>query len=224
MEFAFVARSRIASRQITQCLIDRRSMTTTRILLAGGLGAIAMFIWSAIAHMALPLGHAGIHNGLPNEEKVLAALQSELGDKAGLYLFPGSGVGDNPTHEQEKEAFARYPEKLAANPSGLLMYHPAGSRPMAIGQLLTVEFLKQLLVSILAVFLLAQTRIASFGGRVGFVLVVGIVAAITTNISYWNWYGFPSAYTAPYMTIEIVGFLCAGLAVALVLKSQKAEG
>jgi hypothetical protein len=93
-----------------------------------------------------------------------------------------------------------------------------------MGKWLTIEFLKQLLISILAIFLLAQTRIVSFGGRVGFVFVIGLVAAITTNVSYWNWYGFPGAYTAPYMTIEIVGFLCAGLAAALVLKSQKAEG
>jgi hypothetical protein len=198
-------------------------MTTTRIILAGLFGAIAMFIWSAIAHMALPLGHAGIKE-LPNEEAVLGALQTGLGDKTGLYLFPGLGVGDNPTRQQEKEAMTHYEEKLAANPSGLLMYHAPKARTMAMGQWLTIEFLKQLLVSILAVFLLAQTRIGSFGGRVGFIFVIGIVAAITTNVSYWNWYGFPGAYTAPYMTIEIVGFLCAGLAAALVLKSQKAEG
>ena len=52
---------------------------------------------------------------------------------------------------------------------------------------------------------------------------MGILAAITTTISYWNWYGFPGAYTAAYMFTEIVGFLCAGLAAALVLRSQKAE-
>ena len=199
-------------------------MTTTRILLAGVLGAIAMFIWSAIAHMAPPLAHAGIHNGLPGEEKALAALKTELGDKGGLYLFPGSGAGDNPTREQMKEAMAHYPEKLAAHPSGLLMYHPAGARELSMAKLLTVEFLKQLVVSILAVFLLAQTCIATYGGRVGFVFVVGLVAGITTNVSYWNWYGFPGAYTVPYMTIEIVGFLCAGLAAAFVLRSQTSEG
>ncbi len=199
-------------------------MTTTRIVLGGLLGAIAMFVWSSIAHMATPLAHAGIHNGLPGEVKALAALQTELGGQAGLYLFPGSGAGDNPTREQMKEAMARYPEKLAANPSGLLMYHPAGTRELSLAKLLPIEFLKQLLVSILAVWLLAQTRIASYGGRVGFIFVVGIVAGITTNVSYWNWYGFPTAYTIPYMTIEIVGFLCAGLAAAFVVRSQQLEG
>ena len=57
----------------------------------------------------------------------------------------------------------------------------------------------------------------SFAGRVGFVLVAGILAAITTNISYWNWYGFPRVYTASYMFIQIVGFFLVGIVAALVL-------
>jgi len=75
----------------------------------------------------------------------------------------------------------------------------------------------EVLEAILVVFLLAQTRIVSFAGRVGFVLVAGILAAITTNVSYWNWYGFPSAYIASYMLIEIVGFFLVGIVAALLL-------
>lgn len=191
-------------------------MTTTRIILAGVLGGIAMFIWSSIAHMALPLGHAGIRE-LPNDQAVLAAMQTSIGDKDGIYFFPATGAGDNPTKQQEHEAMERYPEKLAANPSGFLVYHPVGSRPMAMGKWLTVEFLTELLESILAVFLLAQTRIASFGGRVGFIFVAGILAAIATNVSYWNWYGFSGVYTAAYMFTQVISFLCAGLVAALVL-------
>jgi mannose/fructose/N-acetylgalactosamine-specific phosphotransferase system component IIC len=70
------------------------------------------------------------------------------------------------------------------------------------------------------VFLLAQTRIVSFAGRVGFVLVVGILAAITTNVSYWNWYGFPGAYTASYMLIQIIGFSLVGVVAALLLPKR----
>ena len=198
-------------------------MTTTRILLAGVLAGIAMFIWTSIAHMALPLGHAGVRE-LPNEAAVLAALETNLGDKSSLYLFPGLGVGDNPTREQMNEGMKHMEEKLASNPSGLLMYHAKGSRSISMPKLLTIEFATELLESILAVSLLAQTGIVAFGGRVGFVLVAGILAAIATNVSYWNWYGFPGAYTAAYMLIQIVGFLCTGLVAAPVLGSQKAEG
>jgi hypothetical protein len=196
-------------------------MSATRVILAGILGGIAMFIWTSIAHMFLPLGHAGIHD-LPREQTVLAALQIGLGERGGLYLFPGMGVGDNPTHEQEKEAMKRYPEKLAANPSGFLMYHPTGTRSLTMGKWLTIEFATELLEALLAVFLLAQTRIAGFGGRVGFIFVAGILAAIATNVSYWNWYGFPGVYTAAYMFTQIVGFLVIGLVAALVLPKNVA--
>ena len=108
---------------------------------------------------------------------------------------------------------------IAANPSGILMYHAPG-RPFAFGKSLGIEFGTELLESIFVVFLLAQTRIASFAGRVGFVFVAGILAAITTNVSYWNWYGFPSVYTASYMLIEIVGFILVGVAAGLVLRKR----
>src|SRR5205085_8279750 len=192
-------------------------MSATRIILAGILGGIAMFIWSSIAHMALPLGKAGIKE-LPNQQAIFAALQAGLGDKGGgLYLFPGLGVGDNPTKEQASEAMKHINERMAANPSGLLVYHPAGTQPFSFGKFLGIEFGTECLEALLAMFLLAQTRIAGFGGRVGFIFVAGILASIATNLSYWNWYGFPGDYIVAYMFTQVVGFLCAGIVAALVL-------
>jgi hypothetical protein len=187
-----------------------------KILLAGILGGIVMFIWTSIAHMALPLGEAGLGE-IPNESAVLSAMQSNIGDQTGLYIFPGPGLGKNATRQEKDEAMKHMGEKMAANPSGILMYHAPG-RSLALGKLLGVEFGTELLEAILVVFLLAQTRIASFAGRVGFVLVAGILAAIATNVSYYNWYGFPRVYTASYMLTQIVGFLCVGIVAALVLR------
>jgi len=76
------------------------------------------------------------------------------------------------------------------------------------------------LQAILVIWLLAQTRIGSFDGRVGFVLIAGILTAITTNVSYWNWYGFPGIYTASYILIEIVGFVLVGVVATLVLRRR----
>ena len=187
-----------------------------KILLAGILGGIVMFIWTSIAHMALPLGEAGLGE-IPNESTVLSAMQSNIGEQTGLYVFPGRGLGKNATRQEKEEAMKHMSEKIATNPSGILMYHAPG-RPLSLGKLLGVEFGTELLEAILVVFLLAQTRIASFAGRVGFVLVAGILAAIATNVSYSNWYGFPCVYTASYMLIQIVGFLCVGIVAALMLR------
>jgi hypothetical protein len=194
---------------------------TKRIILAGVLGAIAMFIWTALAHMATPLGEAGIDE-IPNEEAVLAAMQSGLGAKGGLYMYPGMGLGPDATHAQQSEAMKEYEAKLAKNPSGLLLYHPAGSRLMNMPKHLTIEFITQLVQALLVVALLAQTRIITFTGRVAFVTVAGIFAAITTNVSYWNWWGFPAAYIAPYMFTRIVGFLVLGLVAAFIFRKSDA--
>jgi len=196
---------------------------TTRILIAGVLGGIVMFIWSFIAHDVLPLGETGIRE-IPNEQGVLAAMQSSMGETPGLYFFPGLGVGENPTRQQKSEAMKHRNDQLAANPSGILIYHPPGHL-FDFGRSLGVEFGAEFLEALLAVFLLAQTSIAGFGGRVGFVTVAGIVAALATNVSYWNWYGFPGNYTVSYMTIQIVGFICVGIVAALVLgRGRSATG
>ena len=140
-----------------------------------------MFIWTSIAHMALPLGEAGI-NEIPNESAVLGAMQSSIGDKTGLYIFPGLGAGKNATREEKREAMKQMQQRIAANPSGILMYHPPG-RPFAFGKSLAVELSTEVLQAILEIWLLAQTRIGSFAGRVGFVLIAGILASMTTNVS-----------------------------------------
>jgi hypothetical protein len=191
--------------------------TTTRILLAGLLGAVAMFAWTAIAHMALPLGEAGVQNTM-NDEDLLSALKSTVKNKDGLYIYPTMGLAPDATHAEQSAAMAKYQEKLEKNPSGFFIFHPAGSRPMNMGKFLTVEFITELCEALLAVWLLAQTRIATFGGRVGFVTAAGIMAAISTNVSYWNWWGFPTVYTASYMFIQLVGFFLVGLVAAIMFR------
>jgi len=172
----------------------------TRAFLAAFLGGITMFIWSFVAHDLLPLGEIGVRQ-FENEDAMLDALKANSGDAPGFYHFPGHRAGPNATRQEKSEAMKRAMEKAATGPSGILIYHPT---------------------RILVIFLLTQTTIESFGGRVGFVLVAGILAAITTNIPYWNWYGFPSNYTAAYMLIEIVAFFCAGVVAALVLPKRAA--
>ncbi len=190
---------------------------TTRAFAAAILGGITMFIWSFLAHDLLPLGETGMRE-FKDEAAMLDALKTNLGDAHGLYHFPGHKAGPNATRQEKSDAMKRAMEKAASGPSGVLLYH--STREFSFGKLLGIEFATELLEAMLVVFLLTQTGIESFSGRIGFVFVAGILAAITTNIPYWNWYGFPSNYTAAYMSIEIIGFLCVGLVAALLLKNR----
>jgi hypothetical protein len=189
---------------------------TRRILLAGILGGLAMYVWTFIAHMFLPLGEIGIRE-MPNEQPVLAAMSASIGNSAGLYFFPGTGLGPNASAEQRRAAMSQYEQRLASSPSGLIVYQTPGAGGMTVGRLIT-EFVTELIEALLAAFLLAQTRIATFAGRIGFVAVTGVLASIATNVSYWNWYGFPTTYTASYIFTGVAGFVCAGLVIAAMIK------
>jgi hypothetical protein len=76
---------------------------TKRVLLVGLLGGIAMFIWVSIAHMVLPLGETGMRE-IPNEAPLLVAMQGQMGNSGGLYLFPGRGLGPDATRAQKNAA------------------------------------------------------------------------------------------------------------------------
>lgn len=192
-----------------------------RILLAGLVGAVAMFAWSFVAHMVLPLGYVGI-SGMPNESPVLSAMQSSIGDRPGVYIFPSGGAGPDATKEEREEAMKREPAEFETKPTGLLVYRPPGDRAFAFPKWLMREFVFEFVEALLATWLLAQANLASFAKRVLFVTIIGIVAAITTNMSYWNWYGFTKVYTMGYMTTQVIGFICAGIVVACILKPRAA--
>jgi hypothetical protein len=188
-----------------------------RILLAGILGGIVMFIWNFVAHDMLPLGETGVHL-IPNEDAVTSVLQTNLGDTAGFYVFPSGGLTPGATKEQKGAAMKKAEEQMAAGAGGVLVYRP--KRVFNFPKRLGIEFATEVIESLLAVFLLAQTGIRGFGGKVGFVLTVGILASIVTNVPYANWYGFPKDFTLAQMTMTVVGYLLIGIVAGLVLKPK----
>lgn len=186
-----------------------------RKVLAGILGGIAFFACSSIAHLATGMGEVGLSE-LPNEQGVVDNLKANV-TAPGLYFFPGYGLGPNATHAQKMAAMKNLAPRIKAGPIGLMVYHPKGYDALSPRQML-IELGTNILQVLIAVFLLGQTRIYSFAGRWWFITVAGILAAISTNISYWNWYGFPGNYTVAYISVIAIGFVCAGLVAAALVK------
>lgn len=189
-----------------------------RILLAGVLGGLAMFLWSSIAHMALGLGSVGIKD-IPNEQAILSSMKANL-PQSGFYFFPGLGVAPGASRTEKNAAMNVYQQKVAGGPSGILVYHSSGQRAISAGQLLT-ELGTNVVQALLAAILLAFAGLRGYGARVGFVALAGVMAGITTNISYWTWYGFPGSYTAGYAFTEMIGYVCMGLVAAAIVKNAK---
>ncbi len=178
-----------------------------RILLAGALGAIAMFVWLSIAHIATPLAQMGV-SALPNEQTTIDAVH---GAKSGFYLFPWS--------EDMSEAGQKAQQaKLDANGTGLLVYRAPGTASVSMGKPMVHEFLNELVQALIAAWLLAQAAIIGYMRRVTFVTAIGVAVGIGTNVSYLIWYGFPCSYTIANIAMTVIGYFVAGLVIAGVLR------
>lgn len=184
----------------------------SRILVAGLLGAVAMFFWTAIAHMVTPLGQSGM-SGLPNEATVAAAVKASAGDKGGLYIYPWE-----PAAMSDKAAAARMQSKMDASGSALVFYQPPGKDHGMQPSMLVEEFIKQLVVCVIAAFLLAEAKLPRLWERAGFVAAIGAVASLETNASYRIWYMFPGDFTAAAIAVSFIGYIFAGLAIGWWLK------
>ncbi len=191
-----------------------------RKLLAGVLGGLAFFVWSFVAHVVTGLGETGIQE-IPNEQAVVSSMKANIQADV-LYFFPGYGLPATATHSQKMAAMKDNAPKLKAGPVGILIYHPAGQDALSLRPLLT-ELGTNIVQVLLAVFLLGQTSLASFAARWRFITVAGVLAAISTNISYWTFFGFPGNYTMAYICIIAMGFVCAGLVAAAMVKPSAAK-
>jgi len=179
-----------------------------RLVIAGILGGIAMFVWSAVAHMALPLGSIGVTE-LPKAAPVVAALEASAGAKGGLYSFPDRQGPEGRLSD------AQYAKRLETTAHGLIAYRPPGT-PMLSPNQLVGEFALELAEALILAFLLRNIVLHTIPGRTAYAAVVGAVVAITTNGSYWNWYGFPLDYTFTLAFTQWVGFVIAGGVIAVV--------
>ncbi len=143
-------------------------------------------------------------------------MNDSIGMKGGLYVFPCGRRMSDPKAMEKSAAL----EKI--NPSGMLLYRGPGQGMDAdMTPMLIKEFLKQFVQALIAAWIVSMIA-ARFVTRVGVVTAIGISAAIATNVSYWNWYGFPLDFTEAAIVIEIVSAIVAGVAIAAVLPRRTA--
>src|SRR5215472_12191967 len=127
-----------------------------RVVIAGILGGLTMFVWLFVAHEFLPLGEMGVGE-IPNEAPVLSAMQSAI-PQAGFYLYPGLGLGAKPTAEQRNANMPAWMKKYEQSPHGMLIYHPP-SGSFSFGVLLARQGALNLLEGLLVAWLLCYAAV-----------------------------------------------------------------
>jgi len=181
-----------------------------RVLAGGSLAGIVVFVWGAFSHLATPIGMMGVRQ-IPEEEKVVLPMAVWIREP-GFYYFPGMANPKSPSKADQEDHAA----KIKKGPTGVLVIHPEGGEAMSPRQLAT-ELASNIVAAVLAAIVLSQVR-SGYWGRVLIVTLMGIFGFISINVSYWNWYGFPTDFTIGTALDEIIGWFLGGLVLAAIVR------
>ena len=175
---------------------------------AGLIAGLAVFFWGGLAHMVLGLGGESTFKQVPND--ALTAMAAHV-KEPGLYMFP---------YSKDQNEMAKLMEK---NPSGIMIFAPAGAK-MDMAPLLSVQAISDILACLIAAWLfsIALPRLPSFGSRVGFVVALGVFSFMVSEVPYWNWYKFPTDFTAYALLFKLTTTLLAGAVLASLMGRKSA--
>jgi hypothetical protein len=192
-----------------------------RILLAGLVAGIVVFVWGAVSHMALPLGTIGIQN-LPDDEAFASLMRGSI-PHSGFYFFPAMPRDSKASKAEQDAAMQVFAEKTQRGPTGILVVRTQGTNPMSM-RYLGAELLSNLLAAIVAALLLSMgigsPGLARLSSRVSFVTMLGLFASLSIEVSYWTWYGFPTAYTLAQFVDQLSSWMLGGLVLGAMIKPR----
>jgi hypothetical protein len=183
-----------------------------KILLAGAVGGLLMFIWSAVAWMAIPL-HTATIGSMANEEAVIAAMKSGM-DKKSVYMFPAKPITGN------QAALDAWTKRYQEGPTGTVIYNPGGYSGVMIPEM-AIGLVDCILTAMLAAWLLSRSTAAKSGyfARVMFCGSLGLFICLAVHIVNWNWMMYPVDYTTAWVADTLIGWVIGGIGIAAFVKS-----
>jgi hypothetical protein len=181
-----------------------------RVILAGILGGILMFMAGAFEHMVLSWCDRAIQ-GLP-DDKAFREFLAGQNLKHGIYSFPGPGTpGTEEEWNQLNETYKR-------GPNGMLFIGRTGE-DMMTGRELGMEAASNVAVALMGAFIVSRLSYGSgFGVRWLVVLLIGIAGWMSISASHAIWYRFHWNYIWDELLCAILEFALAGLVIAALVK------
>jgi hypothetical protein len=179
-----------------------------RVLVAGLIGGILMFLWGVVAHMALGLGNVGLKQPA-SESVVLSTLHEGLGDKAGVYILPSL----DPKKMGDAAEVIAYQQQAIRSPYAWVVYMPQGDDMTRMGPQIGRQWASDTLSALALAFVMGLAGLG-FRRRLALAAVAVAFAWLSTMVPYWNWYRFPLDFTWAALIEQLIGWLIAGAAMA----------
>ena len=189
-----------------------------RLLVGALLSAVVLFFWGFVFWAASGVMYRFMFP-LPNEDEVTQALQNAK-IESGTYLipFPAPEAMSGADPKREADFMARH----VRGPVVEIVYRKEGLDPRNV-QEYVVGFCHYLAASLLAGVLLvmAQPGLQRYPARVLFVALVGVFACVAIAFAKPVWFHHPWPAILYESAYNAIGWLLAGLVMALVIRPVK---
>jgi hypothetical protein len=188
-----------------------------RILLAGLIGGIAMFIGGAFSHMFLNLENRWFSH-LPDQTAVRDFITSQK-LAPGMYGFPEMAENyDKMTEPEQKIEEDRLNADYRSGPSGFVIIAPTGEDLMGWKQL-GGELAANIMAACLVAFVVAHlSTYTSFARRWLLVVLLGPISWLSLTLSFALWYRFPIAFIQDGLFGALIEWTLAGAPIAALVR------
>ena len=177
------------------------------------LGGIVLFFWSFIAWTFIPWPGQPLKT-FTNEAAVEQAIVSNASG-SGNYILPNPHKPGASAEQEQASA-----EKMMRGPMVFASVRLEPMRPVPV--LLIVQLVIQFLSALIVTFLLLKTCGLSYGQRVVFVAICGILIFVGGKLDEWVWWSFSSAYLMMEFGAIVIGWILAALVIAKFVKGKPA--
>jgi len=182
------------------------------------LGAIVLFIWSALAWMIIPWPGEPLRH-FTSEDAIVAAIKANV-PRSGNYLIPNEPQRlPGMTEEQYQKATKDAEDRMNNGP---MVFAAVRLEPVSMAKAMVLGFLTNVIAVFLACVLLRQTDRLSYRGRVLFVAGLGLLVFLAGHLDEWNWWGFSNAYTMMQLGALVIGWILSGLVIAKFVRGKTA--
>ncbi len=173
------------------------------LAIASIVGSIILYIFLALAHMALHL-HDSDYYYTPAQDSILKVLSSTLTED-GMYMLPYVPKGAS---EDQMKSMMNY--IMEGNPVAMLSYQAKSEYNMMM--YLMSFFYNFISVLIICIALAAaSSSLKSFGQRLWFVMLFAAFVIFSDVMMRYNWEGFPMQYLTGIILDTVIGYFLVGV-------------
>lgn len=189
-----------------------------RILLAGILAGILIFVGGFLGHMVF--GWVGrTISQLPDEAAMVAFFETQK-LPAGVYGFPEMPKDFSARAKDEQEKiWKEIGERYKRGPSAFMIVAPAGEEMMSTSTLFK-EFVSNVILGILMATILSLVP-GGFSRKFTVALMLGFCHWLAINYSYHIWYRYPWPWVRDELFGAILESALAGVAIGLIVRDKK---